>query len=111
MAYQQHDQNSCCFSSLSSELKAPNQCSDANSITTGISSSLTDEIFGSLMFSNAILEDKQNKKGYQNLRYKLEQWKKIGTFDILNNISECLTLFHLIDSVGNAKHAVSVVGK
>ena len=41
----------------------------------------------------------------------MEQWKKIGTFDIMNNITEYVTLVQLMDSVGNVNHAVSVVGE
>ena len=54
---------------------------------------------------------KDRKYGEQNLRYKLEQWKKTGTFDILKNISEYVTLVQLVDSLGNVKHARSVVVK
>ena len=35
----------------------------------------------------------------------------MGTLDILNNISEYVTLLKILDSPGNVKHAVSVVGK
>ena len=37
--------------------------------------------------------------------------EKIYNFDILNNISEHVTLLHLMDSPGNVKHTVSVAGK
>ena len=57
------------------------------------------------------MTDEAIKKGYQCLCYKLEQWKKTGTFDILNNISEYLTLVQLMDSLDNVNHAVSVVGE
>ena len=63
------------------------------------------------MFSNEILSDKKRITGDQNLRYKLEQWKKIDTFDILNNISNYVTLVQLMYSVGNFNHTVSVVVK
>ena len=82
-----------------------------NPIATRISSSLTYEILDGVMFSNEILSDKKRRTGDQNLRYKLEQWKKIDTFDILNNISEYVTLMQLMDSLVNVNHAVSVVGK
>ena len=36
--------------------------------------------------------------------------RKIGTFDIMNNISEHFTLLQLMDSLGNVNNAVSVVG-
>ena len=62
------------------------------------------------MFANEIMIDKSRKKDH-NLRYKLEHWKKMCTFDILNNISEYITLVQLIDSFGNKNHAGSVFGK
>ena len=55
--------------------------------------------------------DKARKFAGQHLRYKLEQWKKTGTFDILNNICEYVTLVQLMDSLSNANYSVSVVGK
>ena len=39
--------------------------------------------------------------GEQHLRYKLEKWKKTGTFYILNNISEYVKLVQLIHSLVN----------
>ena len=111
MAYHQHDQNSCCFSILSSALKASNQVSAANLIATRISYSITYEILDRLMFANDILTDTRIRKGGQHLCYKLELCNKIGNFDFLNNISKYLTLFQLMDSVGNVNHAVSVVVK
>ena len=41
----------------------------------------------------------------------MEQRKKIGTFDIKNNISEHITLGKLMDLLGNVNNEVSVVGK
>ena len=41
----------------------------------------------------------------------MEQWKKIGTFDIMNNISKYATLVQLMDSVCNVNNAITVVGK
>ena len=35
---------------------------------------------------------------------------KIVSFNILNNISEHVTLVQFMDSIGNVNHAVSVVG-
>ena len=49
--------------------------------------------------------------GEQYLHYTLEQWKKTGTFDILNITSEYITLAQLMDLFGNVNHAVSVVGR
>ena len=47
-------------------------------------------------FSNEIMSDKERNKGKQRLRYILEKWKKIRSFDIINNISEHVTLLNLI---------------
>ena len=41
----------------------------------------------------------------------MEHWKKIGTFDILNNFIKHVTLVQIMDSVGNVNHSVSVFGK
>ena len=73
MAYRQHDQNSCCFISLAPALKEPTQVSAANETATRISSSLTYGILDRVMFSNAILTDKEIIIRDQHLHYKLEQ--------------------------------------
>ena len=54
------------------------------------------------------MQSRQTKKRNvdQQLCYKLEQWKKIGTFDIMNNNSKYVTLIQLMDSVGNVNHAL-----
>ena len=107
MAYNQHDQNSM----LDSALKVSNKLSAVNSTKTQIYSSLTGTIPDRIEFENASMTDEARKKGDQHLCYKMEQWKKNGTFDIMNNITEYVTLVQLMDSVGNVNHAVSVVGE
>ena len=37
-------------------------------------------------------------------------WKKNDAIDILNDISENVTLVQLMDSYGNLNHAISIVG-
>ena len=49
-------------------------------------------------------------KGEQNLQCNLTIWKKNDAFDILNYISEDVTLVQLIDSLGNVNNAISIVG-
>ena len=73
MSYQQHNQNICCFISLSPALKVPNQLASENSIATHISSSTTDEILDILMFSYTITTEKKIRKRDQHIRYKLKQ--------------------------------------
>ena len=84
---------------------------DGNSIATHISSPITGDILDRAMFANAIMTDRKRRKGEQRMLYKLEDWKKIGTFGIMNNISKYVTLVQLMDSVGNMNIAVSVVCK
>ena len=37
-------------------------------------------------------------------------YKRKGSYDILKYIGEHVTLFQLMDSLGNVNHAISVVG-
>ena len=48
-------------------------------------------------------------KGEQNLRYNMTIWSKNDDFDILNDISENVTLVQFMDSPGNVNHAISIV--
>ena len=49
-------------------------------------------------------------KGEQNLRYNLTICRVNDAFDILNDISENVTLVKLMESLGNVNHAIIVVG-
>ena len=69
-------------------MKAPNKLDAVNEIANHISSSLTGEILNIGMFANVITTEQKIRKGDQHIRYKLEQRKKISTFDILNHISK-----------------------
>ena len=44
------------------------------------------------------------------MHYSLAKYKNKGSFDILIDISENVTLFQLMDYLGNVNHAISVVG-
>ena len=57
------------------------------------------------------MKEEARKKGEKHIICKLEQWRKTDTFDILNNISEYVTLVQLMDSVVTVNHAVGVVVK
>ena len=61
-------------------------------------------------FDNAIMTNKRKIAGEQNLRNNLTIWSGNDTFDILNDISENVTLVQLIDSLGNVNHAIIIVG-
>ena len=56
------------------------------------------------------MKNRRKIKGEQTLQYNLTIWKKNNYFDILNNISEDVTLVQLMDSLGNVNHDISIVG-
>ena len=47
----------------------------------------------------------------KHINYNKGQWNKTGTFNILNNISEHVTLVQFMGSVCNVNHAVGVLLK
>ena len=56
------------------------------------------------------MKNRRKIKDEQNLQYNLTILKKNNDFDILNDISEDLTLVQLMDSRGNVNYAISIVG-
>ena len=49
-------------------------------------------------------------KGEHRLRNNIKACNKKYGFDILNNISEYITLVKLMDSLGNVNHDISILG-
>ena len=56
------------------------------------------------------MKSRRRIKVEYNLQYNLKIWKKNDDFDILNDISEDVTLVQLMDSLGNLNHAIIIVG-
>ena len=56
------------------------------------------------------MKKRRKIKGEQNIQYNLTIWKKNDYFDILNDISEDVTLEQLMDSLVNVNHVISIVG-
>ena len=56
------------------------------------------------------MKNRRKIKGEKNLQVNLTMWKKNDDFDILNDISEDVTLVQLIYSLGNVNHAIGIVG-
>ena len=56
------------------------------------------------------MKNRRKIKGEQNLQYNLTIWKKNHSFDLLNDISESVTLVQLMDLLGNMNCAISIVG-
>ena len=55
------------------------------------------------------MSNRRKIKGEKNLRYNLTIWRENDAFNILNGISENVTLVQLMDSIGNVNHAISIV--
>ena len=70
----------------------------------------TKEFKNRIHFANASMKNKRRIEGEQNLQYNLTIWKKNDAFDILNDISEDVTLVQLMDSPGNVNNAISILG-
>ena len=49
-------------------------------------------------------------KGEPKVHYSLVKYKKKGSYDILTNINEHVTLVQFIDYLGNVNRAIIVVG-
>ena len=56
------------------------------------------------------MSNRRKIKVEQNLRYNLMIWKKNDAFDILNEISEGVTLVQLLELIVNVNIAISIVG-
>ena len=55
------------------------------------------------------MKNKLRHKGEQRLRYNLKKLKNRGTFDILNDMSENVTLVQLMDTLVNVNHDISIL--
>ena len=111
--YPQKTYNSSCLSSLSSAFHCIGNNRDLPDLVNSIEESLalqTENCKNRIHFANAIMANKRKIKGEQNLRYNLTIWNKIDAFDILNEISENVTLVQLMESLGNLNHTISIVG-
>ena len=70
----------------------------------------TKEFKNIIHFANVIMKNIRRRKGEEHLQYNLTIWKKNDAFDILNDISEDVTLVQLMDSLGNVNHVINIVG-
>ena len=64
----------------------------------------------SIDFSNTILKNENKIKGEPRDYYRLRKYKNMGSYDILTDISEHVTLVQLMDSLGNVNNYITVVG-
>ena len=56
------------------------------------------------------MKNRSKIKGEQNLTYNLTIWNKNDAFNIINDISEDITLVQLMDSLVNVNNSISIVG-
>ena len=97
---------------MASDFESINKIKAANDISKRTGEALTSEVGfrNHIDFENAVLKNQKRVKDEQKLYYKLNMFKHKGYFNILNKISEHVTLAQLMDSTGNVQHAISVVG-
>ena len=63
-----------------------------------------------MIFANAIVKNEKMFKGEPRVYYSPRNYKTMGSFTFLSDISEHVTLVQLMDCLGNANHAISLVG-
>ena len=112
LEYHQKSSKRCCFGSLASVFHIIGDNRAVPSILNFIEESLIlqiDKFRNRIHFANYIMTNRMHIKGEQHLRYNLKVWHEKYTFDILNNISEYVTLVQLMELLGNLNHAISMV--
>ena len=102
--------NSCCFIILASSFDIFEQTKSSNDISLRIEESLKSEVGNCIYFADAILKKRRKIKGEPRFYYSLKKYKNKGSYDIMIDINENVTLVQLMDYLGNVNHAISVVG-
>ena len=74
-----------------------------------IKESLEIEVGNRIDFANDILKKEKIIKSVPIVYYSLRKYKNMGSYDILTDMSEHVTLLQLMDSLGNVNNAISVV--
>ena len=111
--YHQKSYNRCCLSSLALAFHFIGDDRSVPAIVNRIEESLTlqtEKFRNRIHFATAIMTNISKIKGEYNLRNNLKVWQKNDAFGILNKVSEYVTLVHLMGSLGNLNHAISIVG-
>ena len=68
------------------------------------------EVGNRIHFANDIMLNNKRNKSEARVHYNLMKYKKLGNYKILEDIGANFTLVHLMDSIVNVNHAISVVG-
>ena len=85
--------NSCCFISLESAFASINHFNAANYLSMRIEESLKSEVGDHIDFADDILKNKKINVGEARVHYNLIKYKKMCEYEILEDISEDVTLF------------------
>ena len=75
-----------------------------------IEESLNSEVGNRIDVAKDILINNKRKIDETKVHYNLIKYKKKGLYKFLEDISKHVTLVQFMDSLGNANHAISVVG-
>ena len=111
LEYIQNYLKSCCLNSLDYLLFVSGAIIYAYDILGRIGESLVWKSYGYydvIIMFNAIILDQSRKKGEHSFCCKTNQWKINGSFEMLNYISEHVTLVYMVYTVGYNNHAVII---
>ena len=100
--YHQKLSTSCCLSILSSAFQFICDNRSVPSLMNHIEESLTlqtDKFSNIIHSANAIMKNRRKINGEHNIRYNMKVCQKNDAFDIINNVSEYVTLIQLMDSL------------
>ena len=75
-----------------------------------IQESLDNKVGNRIDFANAISKNEKQIKGKPKVHYSLDKYKKKGSYDIMKDIPEHVTLVQFMDYLGKLNHAISVLG-
>ena len=109
----QNDANTCCFNILASALYASVEYVTRQDIALHIQEYMvcqSNVYVNIIRFTNNIMIGKERNKGGKHCLYKIQQWKRIETFENLNDINDHINLVQLMDTVGNGNREVRMTG-
>ena len=113
LKYWQHDHSTCIFTIIYCGFGVSRKSVAEYDIVKRIDEPLNlikTACLARIRFAKYVMTDKAWKKVTHILKNSFKQWNNIRKFDILNNISEYITLVQLKYFIVNVNHSVSVVG-
>ena len=108
LKYRQKLLNIFCFSCLVSAFSIIEQTKAVNDISFFIEESLKSKMGNRIDYANAILINEITVKGKPRVYYIVKKYKKMGSYDVLIESFEHVTLVQLMYSLGDVNHVISV---